>query len=85
MKKTVPLSDVENRQGRLDVALYRLVDRAMERIETEQGIQGLREHILPIVEDALLRNVPGENLLPRELAIVSAVLKVCALNRKAED
>ena len=73
------LGNVRNPQGRIDVLLYQLVSRGMERIEREQGLVGIREHVLPIVEDAILQNVPAQNLIPREVA---ALLKVCELNRQ---
>jgi hypothetical protein len=78
MRNQRRLANVPDPQGRLDVALFRMVDLAMERIEREQGLAGLREHLLPIVEQAILQHVPGRNLIPREIA---AVLRVCELNR----
>lgn len=75
------LDNVADRTGRVDVALYRLAAVAAERLEQEQGIVGLREHILPLVEDLILRHVPAENLMPREL---TAVIKLCELNRDRE-
>jgi hypothetical protein len=76
MKKR--LANVSEKQGRVDVALYRMADRVMERLERDQGLLGLRENILPIVEDFILRNVPARNLIPQEIA---AVLKICQLNQ----
>lgn len=73
------LGNVRNPQGRLDVLLYQLASRSLERIEREQGIAGLRENILPIVEDAILIHVPGGNLLPRE---ITALLRVVEMNRR---
>lgn len=78
MRKRVRLSQVENPAGRVDVALYRIADRLMGRLESEQGLAGLRENLLPIVEDVIQKNVPPENMIPRE---IQAVLKVCALNQ----
>jgi hypothetical protein len=79
MRRKVPrLANVQDPQGRVDVALYRLASKAIERLELEQGLVGMREHVLPIIEDAILRNFPAENLIPRE---IQAVLKVCELNR----
>lgn len=79
MKRRVGLANVPNPQGRVDVMLYQLISRAVERLEREQGLVGVREHMLPIVEEAILKNVPGRNLIPQEIA---AVLKVCELNRR---
>jgi len=72
------LDNVADPTGRVDVALYRMACIAADRIEAEQGIVGLREHVLPLVEDLILKNVPAQNLLPREL---TALIKVCELNR----
>jgi hypothetical protein len=77
-KPTRRLANVEDRSGRVDVALYRMACVAAYRLEREQGIVGLREHVLPLVEDLILKNVPAQNLLPREL---TALIKVCELNR----
>jgi len=60
------------------VLLYQIVGRVIDRVEREQGLAGLREHILPLVEDAIVARVPGHNLIPRAIA---AVLRVCELNR----
>lgn len=72
------LGKVNNPEGRLDVLLYRLAGRTMERIEREQGLAGLCENILPIVEQAIVRHVPGRNLIPDEIA---ALLRVCERNQ----
>lgn len=73
------LGKVTNPQGRLDVLLYQLVSRTMERIERERNVVGICEHVLPIVEELICANVPARNLIPRELA---AVMRVCELNRR---
>jgi hypothetical protein len=80
MKRT-KLNEVQNAQGRADVALYRLAELVCQRVESEQGVSGLREHVLPIVEDVIVRNVPAVNLIPRE---IQALLKVCELNARKE-
>lgn len=72
------LQNVANPQGRLDVLLYQLAVRAAERLEREQGIVGLQEHVLPIVEDVIMANVSQHSLIPRE---IGALLRVCELNR----
>ena len=72
------LTNVPDPQGRLDVLLYQFVARAADRLERERGIVGLREHLLPVVEEVILAHVPQRSLIPRELA---AVLKVCEANR----
>ena len=38
MRARKRLANVRDSQGRVDVALYRLVSRAMERLELEQGL-----------------------------------------------
>lgn len=78
MAKKRTLSDVEDPAGRVDVALYRIADRLMGRLEQEQGVVGLREHVLPIVEQAISQHVPAENLIPAE---IQAILNVCRLNQ----
>lgn len=71
------LQSVADPQGRLDVLLYQLAVQAADRLEQEQGIVGLREHALPILEDFILANVPNHCLIPRE---IGALLRVCELN-----
>jgi hypothetical protein len=78
MMSTRRLGNVRNPEGRLDVLLYRLASRAVERVEREQGIAGLCENLLPIVEQAIMMHVPGRNLIPRE---ISALLRVYELNQ----
>lgn len=65
-------------QGRLDVLLYQIASRAAERLEREQGIVGLQEHLLPLVEDVIMAHVPDQCFIPRQVA---AILRVCELNR----
>jgi hypothetical protein len=77
MKNRRRLSNVPDRQGRLDVLLYEVMNRAAERLERERGLVGIREHVLPIIEKAILQNVPGCNLIPREL---QELIKVVELN-----
>ena len=78
MRKRNRLSEVRNRQGRIDVMLYRLADHGLGRLEQEQGLLGLRENLLPILESFITPNVQAENLIPQE---IQAVLKICQLNR----
>ena len=78
MKKKRTLANVKNRQGRIDVALYRIADRLMERLETQHGAAGLREHVLPVIEQAIAQYIPAENLIPREL---QALIAFCRLNQ----
>lgn len=73
------LGNVRNPEGRLDVLLYQLANRGLERLERDQGLAGLRENLLPLVEDAILQHVPGSNLLPRE---ITALLKVLEMNQR---
>lgn len=77
MRKTPGLAQVSNPRGRVDVALYRIAERVMEKLETEQKFIGLRENLLPIVEDVISQNFPAKTMLPRE---VEAVLEVFRLN-----
>lgn len=79
-KRTTRLAEVQDRTGRIDVALYRIADRTFERLEQEQGVLGLREHVLPIVEDLITQNIPAENMIPRE---IQALINICELNRNA--
>lgn len=72
------LQNVADPQGRLDVLLYQLAVRTAERLEREQGIVGLQEHVLPLIEDAILAHVPQQSLIPREIA---AMLRVCEMNK----
>ena len=73
------LSDVAQRQGRVDVLLYQVVNRVAERLERERGLVGLREHVLPIVEEVISENVSPRNAIPREL---QGLLKFWELNRR---
>lgn len=74
-----PLSQVADPEGRLDVMLYQLAGRFLEGMERERGLLGLREHLLPLVEQAIVRSVPVRNVIPRE---VRAIAKVYAMNRR---
>lgn len=71
------LSQAKDPQGRLDVLLYQLAGRVMERVERDRGLVGIRENLLPIVEQAIVQIVPRENMIPRE---IRALVKVCQQN-----
>jgi hypothetical protein len=63
-----------NPQGRVDALLYRLVERYMGRLESEGGLVGLRENLLPSIEKAIRRNVSAKNVLPEEVRGALTVL-----------
>jgi hypothetical protein len=77
--KQQSLSRVTDREGRLDVLLYEAAGRLMERIERQQGLTGIRQHLLPIIEQAILESVPGRNVIPVELR---PLLRIYALNNR---
>ena len=77
-RRHIALASVGDPTGRLDVLLYQIVSRVVDQVERDHGLAGIREHILPIVEEAIVAHVPGRNLIPQEIA---AVLKVCEMNR----
>jgi hypothetical protein len=74
----IQLAKVKNATGRVDVAAYRIAERLMEKLERERGLVGIRERLLPIVENAIQESLPIGNVLPAELL---AILNVCMDNR----
>ena len=60
------LNNPRNTHGRIDVLLYRLAERWMEQQE-QRGLPGLRQHLLPLVEAAIVAKVPAGNMIPPEL------------------
>lgn len=73
------LAKVNDPQGRLDVLLYQLAGRVMDRFERLRGLTGIRENFLPLVEEAITANLSPRRVIPRE---VRAFLKVCEQNRR---
>ena len=73
-----PLSSIRNRQGRLDVLLYQFAELWMERLEAG-GLVGLRQHLLPMIEDAIVRRVPAGNVIPPEFR---TLMILCAENAR---
>ena len=80
MKQKRSLAQVDP-EGRLDVLLYQFVGKLMDKLERERGVTGFREHLLPIVEQAIVTNFPGYKVIPPEIA---AVLKVYQSNRRVQ-
>ena len=78
MKPKRSLAQVDP-EGRVDVLLYQFVGRLMDKLERERGVTGFRDHLLPIVEQAIVSNLPGYKVIPPE---ISAVLKVYQANRR---
>lgn len=70
------LNNVRNPQGRADVLVYRLAERWMAQLESQHGITGLREHLLPLVEQIIADRVPAGNVIPRELRAVMNIRRV---------
>jgi hypothetical protein len=56
-----------NPTGRLDVAAYRMAERLMGHLEKHSGIIGLCEHLLPMVESAIVDTLPGRSVIPPEV------------------
>jgi hypothetical protein len=82
MRKVKSLANVQDPAGRVDVALYRMACAAADRLEKEQGILGLREHVLPLLEQAIAKHIPAKNFLPKEMEVLQAFMKICELNRE---
>ena len=77
-RKKRSLGDVQDSRGRVDVALYRMAQHTLRRLENEQGLVGLQENILPILESLIAQNVPAENLIPAE---IQALMRIIAANQ----
>jgi hypothetical protein len=77
-KKPVKLAQVDP-AGRIDVALYRVVERLMEQAERDRGLVGMREHLLPIVERAIHYFDLPQCQIPPE---VKALVKFAEQNRR---
>lgn len=77
MKHT--LANVRNPEGRLDVLIYQIAGRLIDQLERERNLIGIREHVLPLVEQVIRANLPRHNVIPPE---ISAALKVYQLNRR---
>ena len=80
-RKPMQLAQVADARGRVDVAAYRIVERLMERIEQERGLVGVRENLLPLIEAAITRSLPRENLLKTVPPELRAILTVIGQNR----
>ena len=82
MRQRRKLSKVTDPRGRLDVAAYRIAERILSQVESQRGLRGLVENLLPVVEEAILDTLPGRNLvdeIPQEL---QAILHVYMQNAR---
>lgn len=70
------LNNVRNPQGRADVLFYRLAERLMGQLEAQQGITGLREHVLPLIEELIADRMPAANVIPRELQALMNIRRI---------
>jgi hypothetical protein len=48
----------------------------MDQLEEQRGIQGLREHLLPLVEDAIQNTFPSSPVLTKEALAFVRVLRL---------
>ena len=71
MINRIPLREVRNATGRIDVALYRIAQRVMENAERDRGVRGLQENLLPIVEQAIHCYFPKKAIPPELLQILA--------------
>lgn len=82
MKKRRQLAQVTDPRGRLDVAAYRIAERILSQLESQRGLRGLRENLLPVIEAAIVDTLPERNLvdeIPQEL---QAILHVYMQNAR---
>lgn len=73
MKQRRQLSKVTDPRGRLDVAAYRIAERMLSGLESQRGLRGLRENLLPVIEAAIVDTLPARNLvdeIPQELQAI---------------
>jgi len=64
--------------GRVDVAIYKMLEKVARTIEAKQGLQGIWDNIEPHVEQLVRKNVSGIEL-PSEL---KALVKIIQANYK---
>jgi hypothetical protein len=69
------LARVANPKGRIDVALYRIAEKLMGRFEEECRLVGVRENLLPLLEQVIIEYTPQRNILPTELEAIYRVIQ----------
>ena len=78
MKKRIPLCEVENASGRVDVALYKIAQRILASTERERGIRVLQEHLLPLIEDAISERFSPRPLPPELMRVLRMMEANCS-------
>lgn len=82
MKHRRQLAQVTDPRGRLDVAAYRIAERVLMRLESQRGLRGLVENLLPVVEGAIVDTLPGRNLMDEIPQELQAILHVYMQNAR---
>lgn len=77
------LAAVSNPRGRLDVAAYRIAERVLLTLE-RRGARGLCEHLLPVIEGAIVDTLPGRDLTKEIPPELQAIFYACMENRRIQ-
>lgn len=81
MKHRRRLTTVTNPRGRLDVAAYRIAERILVTLEG-RGVRGIREHLLPVIEAAIVDTLPGRDVMNEIPPELQAIFHVLMENRR---
>ena len=80
-RRRIPLTQVSDTRGRLDVAAYKIAERVLLNLEN-RGARGLRQHLLPVIEGAITDTLPGHNLMDEIPPELQAIFYACMENRR---
>lgn len=64
--KLVSISNVKDKTGRVDVLCNGLLDKLLQVMEIKTNLPGLREGIMPIVEQEIRKNISPTKIIPKE-------------------
>jgi len=64
--KTKSLTEVKNKEGRLDCLLHSLAVMGMQKIEVKTNLPGLSNSVMPILEDEIKKAVPSGKVIPKK-------------------
>lgn len=73
LSKAVRLKDADP-YGRVDVAIYRLLEGFAKTLETKHGLRGIWDNVEPHVEQLVRKNISGIEL-PSELKTLVKIIQ----------
>jgi len=73
-RKVVSISQVKNKEGRVDCLLFGLSSILTKKLEEKLNLPGLAGGMMPILEKEIKRAIPAKTVIPEEYRELTKVI-----------